>query len=97
MKRRKRPEWLDGLSHKDWYFDGHPIRGEVMLERWEALDWAKAYCDLGPSISGNPGPYWHVPLPEEGTVHRLYPKVLASKWLGVIRQAIKEAPRTTQP
>lgn len=42
---------------------------------------------MRPSIVGNLGSYWHVPLPEEGTVHQLYPKVLESKWLLLIRHA----------
>ena len=93
-------EWFDGLTHKDWLFDGAPIRGRVMLARFANLDWPKAWVDLGPSIAGNPGPYWHVPLRETiidgeiydfgDTVHRLYPKVLLSKWLPVIRRACEE-------
>jgi hypothetical protein len=89
--------WRDGLSHKDWLFDGHPIRGRVMLARFNNLDWSKAWVDLGPSIAGNPGPYWHVPLKETwidgelyddgDTVHRLYPKVLQSKWAMLILHA----------
>ncbi len=86
-----KPQWLDGLTHKDWMFDGHPIRGEVMIERFNNLDWSNAYVDMGPSIAGNLGPYWHVPLPSEETRHRLYPKVVLSKWLGVIRQAVEES------
>lgn len=86
-----KPDWLNGLTHKDWLFDGHAIRSKVMIERFDNLDWSKARVDMGPSIAGNPGPYWHVPLPSEETVHRLYPKFLKSKWLLVIRQAIKEA------
>lgn len=95
------PAWLDGLTHKDWLFDGHPIRGRVMLARFENLDWEKAWVDLGPSVAGNPGPYWHVPLKETvidgdvydcgDTVHRLYPKLLLSKWLPLVRHAIEES------
>lgn len=85
------PDWLDGLTHKDWLFDGQLITGDVMIERFNNLDWSGAWMDMGPSLVGNPGPYWHVPLPSEGTRHRLYPKVVKSKWLLVIRQAIKEA------
>ena len=85
-----KPDWLTGLTHEDWLFDGYAIRSDVMIERFDNLDWSKAWVDMGPSIAGNPGPYWHVPLPSEETVHRLYPKALKSKWLPMIRQAIKE-------
>ena len=88
-----KPNWLNGLTHKDWLFDGYAIRGEVMIERFGNLDWSKAWVDMGPSIAGNLGPYWHVPLPSEGTIHRLYPKIVNTKWLPVIRQAIKEMVR----
>jgi hypothetical protein len=95
--------WRDDLSHKDWLFDGHPIRGRVMEERFKNLDWEKAWIDLGPSIAGNLGPYWHVPLKETvidgdvydlgDTVHRLYPKVLQSKWAMLILHACHETER----
>lgn len=97
------PEWMIGLTHKDWMFDGKPIRGDVMIAMFNNLDWSKAWVDMGPSIAGNLGPYWHVPLREtivngqiyaEGdTVHRLYPKLLLTKWLGVVRQAVEEERR----
>jgi hypothetical protein len=92
--------WRDGLSHKDWLFDGAPIRGRVMIEMFNNLDWGSAWVDLGPSIAGNLGPYWHVPLKETiidgevyadgDTVHRLYPKVLQSKWARLILHACHE-------
>ena len=89
--------WNDGLDHRDWLYDGHKIRGDEMIARFNSLDWSKAYMDMGPSVAGNPGPYWHVPLggqyADEDTVHRLYPKVLQSKWLWVIRRACEEAAR----
>lgn len=92
LKKIPRPKWLDGLTHKDWMFDGYPIRGDRMIERWNALDWSKAYVDMGPSIAGNLGPYWHVPLvSDDETVHRLYPKFLSGKWIWVIRRAVEEA------
>lgn len=94
------PDWLAGLTHKDWLFDGSPIRGEVMIARFNNLDWEKAWVDLGPSVAGNLGPYWHVPLKETiingeiydfgDTVHRLYPKLLQTKWANVARQAAIE-------
>ena len=43
--------------------------------KWEDFDFTAAYVDNGPSPAGNPGPYLHVPLPCEGTVHRVY-----SRW-----------------
>lgn len=83
--------WRDGLSYNDWLFDGHPIRGRVMIERFNNLEWDKAWIDLGPSIAGNLGPYWHVPLGD--TVHRLYPKVLQSRWAGLILHVCHEVRR----
>ncbi len=93
--------WRDGLTHKDWLFDGHTIRGPVMIARFNNLDWDNAWIDLGPSVTGNLGPYWHVPLKEtvidgevydlEDTVHRLYPKILESRWAALILHACYEA------
>lgn len=69
--------------------------------KFNNLDWAGAWMDLGPSIAGNLGPYWHVPLKEtviDGevyacgeTIHRLYPKILQSKWALLILHACNEA------
>lgn len=72
------------LNPDDWLFDGRPVKG-YLLERWHKLNWSRAWMDMGPSPAGNPGPYWHVPLPEDGTVHRLYPRVLRTKWLSIVR------------
>ena len=93
--------WRENLSPSDWLFDGSPVRGKVMLARFANLEWDKAWIDLGPSIAGNLGPYWHVPLKEtwiDGdlydcgeTVHRLYPKVLQSKWALLILHACYES------
>lgn len=87
--------WRDGLSHKDWLFDGRPIRGERMIDRFNKLDWGKAWIDLGPSVAGSLGPYWHVPLhyDDDDTVHRLYPKVLQTKWALLVLHACHEAER----
>lgn len=95
--------WREELSPKDWLFDGSPVRGRVMEERFKNLDWDSAWIDLGPSIAGNLGPYWHVPLKETvidgdvydlgDTVHRLYPKVLQSKWALLILHACHESER----
>lgn len=82
--------WREGLTHKDWLFDGNPIRSAFLIDRFNRLDWSKARIDLGPSIAGNLGPYWHVPMDDGETVHRLYPKVLQTKWLLLIRQACEE-------
>jgi hypothetical protein len=84
------PTWLDGLRHTDWLIDGTPIRGESLIALWNDLDWSKAWVDMGPSPMGNPGPYWHVPLKSGDTTHRLYPKLLQSKWLNVVTQAVEE-------
>ena len=82
--------WREGLCHKDWMFDGRPIRGEYLIDRFNHLDWSKAWVDLGPSVAGNLGPYWHVPMDDGDTTHRLYPKLLQSKWLMLIRKACEE-------
>jgi hypothetical protein len=75
------------LSYKDWLFDGSPIRSRESIERFEALDWDAAWIDLGPSPTGNLGPYWHVPMKDGETTHRLYPKALLGKWGPLMRQA----------
>jgi hypothetical protein len=95
--------WREGLSHKDWLIDGRPIRGPVMLAYFQNLDWDGAWMDLGPSVGGNAGPYWHVPLRRTevnghvyacgDTVHRLYPKVLKTKWARLLLHACYEAQR----
>lgn len=90
------PKWMNGLKPTDWMYDGRPIRLPRDQEAWDNLNWSKAYVDLGPSPAGNLGPYWHVPVFDDqdgllGSVHRLYPKILASKWFGLIRQAITES------
>lgn len=83
-------DWREGLTYKDWLFDGSPIRTQVRIDRFNRLDWSKAWIDLGPSVAGNLGPYWHVPMDDGETTHRLYPRVLATKWLLLIRQACDE-------
>ena len=60
-----------------WYIDGIRITGWLLEEIWPNLDWAAAWTDPGPSPAGNPGPYYHVPCPQEETTHRLYPKRFA--------------------
>lgn len=86
----ERLEWIASLDPNDWLFDGRPIR-IGMLDAWKDLDWSRARMDMGPSVAGNLGPYWHVPRIKAETTHRLYPKVLRSKWLLTIRQACAEA------
>jgi len=83
------PKWMSGTKRSDWLCDGHPMRGKWGAERWNDLDWNKAWVDAGPSPTGNLGPYWHVPLRSGETVHRLYPKFLLGPWAPVVRQAIK--------
>lgn len=98
MTDRLQPDWLAGLTHRDFLFDGYRCSETI----WGRLDWSRAYVDMGPSIAGNLGPYWHVPLPDENypddpdseTVHRLYPRVLMTRWLPLIRQAIEEIDRS---
>jgi hypothetical protein len=80
------PEWLAGTTRKDWLFDGR----RCSQEQWDRLQWNGAWVDLGPSPAGNLGPYWHVPLRDGDTVHRLYPKLLSSKWALVAHQAANE-------
>jgi hypothetical protein len=80
------PGWLAGMTYRDWLFDDR----RCTEEDWSNLDWWKAYVDLGPSVAGNLGPYWHVPHTDGDTVHRLYPKLLQTKWLHVVRQAAEE-------
>lgn len=84
-------DWLEGLTYKDWLFDGRPMRNTEGLALWHRLDWSKARVDMGPSTAGNFGPYWHVPLKDGDTTHRLYPKLLQGKWARVVQRAITEA------
>lgn len=83
-------DWISSLDPKDWLFDGYAIRSndKMAMERWAGLNWPKAWLDMGPSPAGNLGPYWHVPLPSNDTVHRLYPKLLKTKSCLTIRAAI---------
>jgi hypothetical protein len=82
------PAWLEPLSHKDFLIDGR----ECDAETWARLDWSRAFVDMGPSPAGNPGPYFHVPLCGDAeTVHRLYPKIVQTKWLGLIRETVWQA------
>ena len=86
----ERADWIERLNPSDWLLDGHRISSKTMLECWHGLDWSSAWMDMGPSPAGNLGPYWHVPLPSEDTVHRLYPN-LSDRWLLTVRQAVAEA------
>lgn len=90
----KTKNWYDYLEFKDWLFDGSPMR-KADLALWNDLDWSKAYMDMGPSPTGNPGPYWHVPRKVEDTVHRLYPKLVTTRWLPVLRRIAEESGRKT--
>jgi hypothetical protein len=55
------------------------IDGCVPTKRtWAELDWSKPEAiraDPGPSPSGNPGPYLHVPNVDGDCWHRVYPRV----------------------
>lgn len=84
------PDWLEGLKPSDWLLDGHPIRSSAMIKAFKRLDWSKAWMDLGPSPAGNLGPYWHVPDDDGDATHRLYPKLLGTKWAPLVRHAIEE-------
>ena len=69
-----------GTEHTDWLLDGARI---CPLDIWEQLDWSQAYMDKGPSPTGNPGPYWHVPA--YGWIwYRLYPR-FPGKWRPMLR------------
>lgn len=79
------PDWMVGLTHKDWLLDGRPLRGKDDAALFRNLDWDKAYADLGPSSADDLGPYWHVPLKgESSNVHQLYPMVLETRWRYVV-------------
>lgn len=90
MPTSQTDNWRAGLSHKDWLLDGNSIRTARSIERFNHLDWSKAWVDLGPSVAGNLGPYWHVPTDDGETTHRLYPKVSKLAWLLLIRRACEE-------
>lgn len=51
--------------------NGSPSR----KEDWPRLDFNDAFVDAGPSPAGNPGPYLKVARPDDGTRHRVYPRV----------------------
>ena len=61
MVDHPQPDWLSGLTYRDFLFDGYRCSEAI----WGRLDWSRAYVDMGPSVAGNLGPYWHVPLPDE--------------------------------
>lgn len=52
------------------------INGPTCQRRiWDELDFSNAWVDNSPfSPAGNPGPYLKVPMPCDGTVHRVYPR-----------------------
>lgn len=66
------------LTPHNTFFDGRPWSKLAKAQEW---DWGNAWVDNGPSPSGNPGPYLHLPWlagdadPFEQTVHRIYPKI----------------------
>lgn len=60
------------ITPRNSYYDGGPVR----KARWDELDWASQdiFVDKGPSPSGNPGPYLHVPDKDGDCSHRIYPR-----------------------
>jgi hypothetical protein len=59
---QKLPEWLTETTRKDWLRNAYAIS----KEQWADLDWSRAWVDMGPSPTGNLGPYRHVPLKGRG-------------------------------
>ncbi|HEX7122882.1 MAG TPA: hypothetical protein VF178_10970 [Gemmatimonadaceae bacterium] len=51
--------------------NGHPWPAK----EWARLDFNDAFVDPGPSPAGNPGPYLRVARPDDGTRHRVYPRM----------------------
>lgn len=60
------------VKPRNSYFDGGSWPRDVVNVLFK--DWGNAWVDEGPSPAGNPGPYLHLPLPELGTTHRIYPR-----------------------
>lgn len=90
-QQTKRPLWVAALDERDWLIDGRSVRGKELRAIFFALDWSKAWIDLGPSPANNPGPYWHVPRLDGDTTHRLYPKLIQTKWAGLLVQVARDA------
>lgn len=86
--KSKLPKWMAQLNRTDFRFDGGSSPTQKI---WDGLVWSRAWLDMGPSVAGNPGPYWHVPWKDGNTIHRLYPRILETKWFGLIRHAVNEA------
>jgi hypothetical protein len=57
------------VKHVNSIIDGHRNSGMP----WNGFDFDDAWVDPGSSPAGNPGPYLHVPRPDDGSTHRLYP------------------------
>lgn len=68
------------LTPRNTYFDGGPWPQQA---RELEPDYRSAWVDKGPSPAGNPGPYLHLPFPELGTTHRIYPRQLSGDRLWV--------------
>ena len=73
------PEWLHGLTHMDFLIDG----SRCSAEQWAQLDWSKAVLDLGP--------YWRVPDIDGECSHRLYPRLMQTRWAVLVHHAITQA------
>ena len=80
---------------KDWMMNGMAVRSDDAKLQWAKLDWTRAWMDMGPSPSGNLGPYWHVPYDFDGEElwARLYPKLLLSRHLPLLRRIAVDAQR----
>ena len=59
--------------------------GHANAISWSRLNFAASeiFADAGPSPAGNPGPYLHVPRPDDDTRHRVYPKAQCAARLWV--------------
>lgn len=63
------------VSRANSLVDGRaPSMKPGVLGYWPLLRFDEATVNQGPSPAGNPGPYLKVPLPEEQSSHRIYPR-----------------------
>ncbi|MCK5605675.1 hypothetical protein KAR91_27520 [Candidatus Pacearchaeota archaeon] len=59
------------ITPRNSFLDGRPWEKRYKESK---PDWDNAWVDSGPSPAGNVGPYLHLPFPELGTTHRIYPR-----------------------
>jgi hypothetical protein len=84
IQKRIKTQTRRVVTARNSLLDGAPIgRKGAVREIWDGLDWSQAWIDPGPSPAGNPGPYFKVPCPAQGTVHRVYPRWRAGDLLWV--------------